>query len=105
MLQSSSLTDFSVPRLRTKFGERAFTCAGQSAWKTLPDDLRVVSDPGPFRKQLKTHFSVWILMSIDYVMHLYPIVVIVMMMMVMVMVMVMVMMVMVMVVVMVMMSL
>jgi len=64
-LRSSSSTDFSLPRLRTKFGERAFIYAGPSAWNSLPEDLRAVSDPGLFRKQLKTHFSVWRLMSID----------------------------------------
>ena len=56
---SSSSLDFSLPRLRTKFGERAFTYAGPSAWNSLPKDLRAVTDPGLFRKRLKTLFLVW----------------------------------------------
>ena len=55
-LRSSSSSDFSLPRLRTKFGERAFTYAGASAWNSLPKDLRAATDPGRFRKRLKTHF-------------------------------------------------
>ena len=55
-LQSSSSSDFSLPRLRTKFGERAFTYAGPSAWNSLPKDLRDVTDPGLFRTQLKAYF-------------------------------------------------
>ena len=55
-LQSSSSSDFSFPRLLTKFGERAFTYDGLSAWNSLPKDLRAVTDPGLFRKRLKTHF-------------------------------------------------
>ena len=60
-LRSSSSSDFSLPRLRTKFGERAFTYAGPSAWNSLPKDLRAVTDPELFfrRKRLKTHFLVW----------------------------------------------
>ena len=46
----------SLSRLRTKFGERAFTYAGPSAWNSLLKDLRAVTDPGLFRKRLKTHF-------------------------------------------------
>ena len=54
--RSSSSSDFSLPRLRTKFGERAFTYTSPSAWNSLPKDLRAVTDPGFFRKLLKTHF-------------------------------------------------
>ena len=53
-LQSSA--DFSLPRLRTKFGEHAFTYAGPSACNSLLKDVRAVTDPGLFRKRLKTHF-------------------------------------------------
>ena len=35
-LLSSLSSDFSLPRLRTKFGEHAFTYAGPSAWNSLP---------------------------------------------------------------------
>ena len=44
----SSSSDFSLPRLRTKFGERAFTYAGRSAWNSLLKDLQAVTDPGLF---------------------------------------------------------
>jgi len=45
-----------LPRLCTKFAERAFLYAGPSAWNGLPEVLRAVADPVMFRKQLKTHF-------------------------------------------------
>ena len=41
-------------RLRTKFGERAFSHAGPAAWNALPEDM--YHDRAVFRKQLKTHF-------------------------------------------------
>jgi len=47
---SSTSSDFSLPRLRTKFGERAFVYVGRLR-ETLPEDLRAVSDP-----RLKTRF-------------------------------------------------
>jgi len=55
-LRSTSTTDFSLPRLRTKFGERSFSHAGPSAWNDLPEDLRAVADSAKFRQQLKTYF-------------------------------------------------
>jgi len=55
-LRSSSLTDYVLPRLRTKFGERAFSHAGPSAWNRLPEDIRVEPDITNFRKLLKTHY-------------------------------------------------
>ena len=45
-----------LPRLRTKFGECAFSHAGPSTWNTLPDNIRTVSDPVKFRKLLKSHY-------------------------------------------------
>jgi len=39
-VRSSSSIDFSLPRLRTRFGERAFSYAGPSAWNALPEDLK-----------------------------------------------------------------
>jgi len=55
---STSAMDYSLPRLRTKFGERAFSHAGPSTWKrnTLPDNIRTVADPVKFRKLLKSHY-------------------------------------------------
>ena len=51
-LRSSSSTDYTLPRRRTKFAERAFLYEGPSAWNGLPDVLRAVADPVEFRKQL-----------------------------------------------------
>ena len=59
VLRYSSTTNFAMPRLRTKCGERAFSHAGPAAWNALPEDMRAVSDCVLFRKRLKTHpFSV-----------------------------------------------
>jgi len=55
-LRSASSTDYSLPRLHTKFGERAFSHAGPAAWNALPEDIRANRDRAVFRKQLKTHF-------------------------------------------------
>ena len=43
-LRSEFFTNYAVPRLRTKFGERAFSHAGPPAWNALPDDIRATSD-------------------------------------------------------------
>jgi len=48
--------DYSLPRLCTKFGERAFSHAGPSTWNALPDHIRTVADPVKFRKLLKSHY-------------------------------------------------
>jgi len=37
---STSSMDYSLPRLRTKFGERAFSHAGPATWNALPDHIR-----------------------------------------------------------------
>jgi len=42
-----------LPRLRTKFGERAFS---HTAWNRLPEDIRAEPDITNFRKLLKTHY-------------------------------------------------
>jgi len=47
--------DYSLPRLRRKFGERAFSHAGPSSWNALLDNIRTVADPVEFRKLLKSH--------------------------------------------------
>ena len=52
---STSSMDYSLPRLRTKFGERAFSHAGPATWNSLPDHIRTVVDPVKFRKLLKNH--------------------------------------------------
>jgi len=55
-LRSTSSTDYTLPRLHTKFAVCEFSYAGPSAWNGLSEDLRAVADPAEFRKQLKTHF-------------------------------------------------
>jgi len=56
MLRSSSTSsrDYSLPRLRTKFSERAFSHAGHATWNALPVHIRTVADPVKFRKLLKS---------------------------------------------------
>jgi len=55
-LRSSSSTDYVLPRLRSKFSERAFSHAGPSAWNRLPEDIRAEPNIAHFRKLLKTHY-------------------------------------------------
>ena len=47
-----------VLRLRTKFGERAFSHADPATWNAQPvrDNVRIVADPVKFRKLLKSHY-------------------------------------------------
>jgi len=47
---------FDVPRLRTKFGERAFSFSGLSAWNALPIDIRDETCTAVFKKKLKTFY-------------------------------------------------
>jgi len=56
-LRSTSSTDFSLPQLRTKFGERAFSHAIPAAWNSLPEHIRAEPDISAFRKlhAAKTH--------------------------------------------------
>jgi len=54
-LQPSSF-DFSLPRTRTKFGERAFSYAGPSAWNTLPRHIRETVESARYTKLQKTHY-------------------------------------------------
>ena len=42
-----------ITRLRTKFGERAFS---HTAWNRLPEDIRAEPDITNFRTLLKTHY-------------------------------------------------
>ena len=51
--------DYSLPRLRTKFGERAFSHAGPATWNALLDHIRTVADPVKFRKLLSEITLFW----------------------------------------------
>jgi hypothetical protein len=54
-LRSANSTDFFVPRLRTSFGERAFSFSGPRAWNSLPETIRSASSIATFKRHLKTH--------------------------------------------------
>ena len=54
-LRSSDGNSYLVPRTRLKFGERAFSVAGPTAWNSLPDKLTRVVDSKKFKVELKTH--------------------------------------------------
>jgi len=51
-----SSMDYSLPRLCTKFGERAFSHAGPATWNALPDHIHTVADPIKLCKLLKSHY-------------------------------------------------
>ena len=54
-LRSSDILTFTVPRTRTKFGDRSFRVAGPTIWNSLPAELRVPDiSSEQFRKKLKT---------------------------------------------------
>ena len=55
-LRSNNTNKLKVPRIRTKFGARAFFVSGPTLWNLLPAHLRVAKNISSFRKQLKTHF-------------------------------------------------
>jgi Reverse transcriptase (RNA-dependent DNA polymerase)/Endonuclease-reverse transcriptase len=55
-LRSSNSSLYVTPRLRTRFGERAFSFAGPAAWNSLPAELRDSNNVLTFRSHLKTHF-------------------------------------------------
>jgi len=54
-LRSASSSDYTVPRTRTKFGDRAFSVAGPVVWNSLPAAVREVDSLHSFRRKLKTH--------------------------------------------------
>jgi hypothetical protein len=54
-LRSASSSNFVIPRLRTNFGQRAFSFAGPHAWNSLPEYLRSAPNINSFRRQLETY--------------------------------------------------
>ena len=54
-LRSSDSLSYHKPWIRTKFGERAFSIAGPSAWNSLPHSLQAITNTNGFKRQLKTH--------------------------------------------------
>jgi len=55
-LRSTDSSCYSTPRLRTKFGERAFSFSGPAAWNALPTDIRDKACTTTFKKKLKTFY-------------------------------------------------
>ena len=55
-LRSAESTLSVTPRLKSKFGKRAFSHAGLVAWNSFPSELRETVDSVAFRERLKTHF-------------------------------------------------
>ena len=54
-LRSASSTNYSVPRTRTKFGDRAISVAGPVVWNSLPASVREADSLYSFKRKLKTH--------------------------------------------------
>jgi len=64
-LRSSTSNTYVTPRLHTKFGKRAFSHAGPTAWNSLPVNIRAETSKVKFKNLLKTHlfnlaFSSWL---------------------------------------------
>jgi hypothetical protein len=54
-LRSASGLSYWKPRVRTKFGERAFGFSGPAAWNSLPTHLQTTTNTNTFKRLLKTH--------------------------------------------------
>ena len=55
-LRSEKTKTLVLPRTRTRYGNRAFSCAGPELWNALPEDLRSIQSLPLFKSRLKTHF-------------------------------------------------
>src|SRR6218665_1577158 len=54
-LRSLEKTDLRVRRMRTHFGDRAFSAAGPRCWNSLPPAIRLADSVDSFKVQLKTY--------------------------------------------------
>jgi len=54
-LRSASSLDYSVPRTKTKFGDRAFSVAGLTVWNSLSESVRSAETLSSFKRKLKTY--------------------------------------------------
>ena len=54
-LRSANSFRYETPKLKLKFGERAFSYAGPKAWNSLSSNLQELMNTDTFKKQLKTH--------------------------------------------------
>ena len=55
-LRSATSINYSVPRTRTKFGDRAFSVAEPVVWNSIPAAVRDADTLSSFKRKLKTHF-------------------------------------------------
>jgi len=55
-LRSATGTNYSVPRTRTNFGDRAFSVAGPVVWNSLPAAVRHADSLHSFKRRLKSQF-------------------------------------------------
>ena len=53
-LRSASSLSYRTPKLKTVFGERAFSYAGPAAWNSLPHNIQSVVNTNSFKRQLET---------------------------------------------------
>jgi len=49
-LRSSGSSNYTVPRTRTKFGDRAFSVAGPVIWNSIPESIRAVDTVHTFKR-------------------------------------------------------
>jgi len=54
-LRSATTAQYVKARLRTVFGERAFSFAGPKSWNDLPSLLYTVTSTDSFKRQLETY--------------------------------------------------
>ena len=54
-LRSANSFRYEPPKLKLKFGERAFSYAEPKAWNSLPSNLHELTNTDTFKKQLKIH--------------------------------------------------
>src|SRR6218665_3351444 len=54
-LRSLERTDLRVRRMRTHFGDRAFSAAGPRCWNSLPPVIRFADSVDSYKARLKTH--------------------------------------------------
>ena len=55
MLRLLEMTDLRVRRMRTHFGDRAFSAAGPRCWNSLPSVICLADLVDSFKAQLKTY--------------------------------------------------
>ena len=54
-IYGENITQFVVPRRRTKLADRSISVVGPKWWNALPKDLKCIVSEIAFRKGLKTH--------------------------------------------------